>query len=256
MALPPCSGCGSPNTARVSCGLIGRTILISAATSKFKLIPNPPKLGEYYCNDCGSFYPPKRIRLKLLASVPVKKKRKPRPKKVWPVIPPRNDDCKTFRVRYKPEPMNPPPLKPSPEIKKYLRSIIPWDTGVPRWESATKADLVEFKKWLIKGRDSHHKRFTRRKIQNVLGKSISKMTLADFKNYHKPNYGAPGFLKELWGQLTRQEQALVEMLNERAFTFSSNLKTERQFMEAQAWWLERFFGREFYVPYIEDRPWP
>lgn len=41
--FPRCVHSGSANTADVQIGLIGRTISISAATTKFKLIPFPPR---------------------------------------------------------------------------------------------------------------------------------------------------------------------------------------------------------------------
>lgn len=50
--LPACTHCGSEDTANVQCGVIGRTIHIAYCTSKFKLIPNGPKPGPYYCNAC------------------------------------------------------------------------------------------------------------------------------------------------------------------------------------------------------------
>ena len=54
--LPVCSRCESENTADVQCGIIGRTINIAAATTKFKLIPNAPKPAEYFCNACDKFF--------------------------------------------------------------------------------------------------------------------------------------------------------------------------------------------------------
>ncbi len=54
--LPPCPRCGSNNTADVQVGIIGRTINISAATTKFKLIANGPKPGAFACNDCRTFF--------------------------------------------------------------------------------------------------------------------------------------------------------------------------------------------------------
>jgi len=50
--LPVCSRCGSHDTAVVNCGMVGRTINIAAATTKFKLVPNGPKSGDYFCNTC------------------------------------------------------------------------------------------------------------------------------------------------------------------------------------------------------------
>lgn len=54
--LPPCSHCGSDDTANVQVGIIGRTINIAGATSKFTLIPNGPKPGKYYCNSCKKYF--------------------------------------------------------------------------------------------------------------------------------------------------------------------------------------------------------
>ena len=54
--LPVCSRCVSENTAAVQCGIIGRTINIAAATTKFKLIANGPKPGAYFCNTCNEFF--------------------------------------------------------------------------------------------------------------------------------------------------------------------------------------------------------
>ena len=54
--LPQCPYCESEDTANVQVGIIGRTINISAATSKFKLIPNGPTPGKYYCNSCGKYF--------------------------------------------------------------------------------------------------------------------------------------------------------------------------------------------------------
>lgn len=54
--LPDCTRCGSGNSADVQVGVIGRTIALSAATTKFKLVANGPKPGTYFCNDCGEFF--------------------------------------------------------------------------------------------------------------------------------------------------------------------------------------------------------
>lgn len=54
--LPVCSHCGSVYTSDVQVGIIGRTINIAAATTKFKLIPNGPRPGRYFCNHCHKFF--------------------------------------------------------------------------------------------------------------------------------------------------------------------------------------------------------
>ena len=54
--LPACTRCGSSDTADVQIGVIGRTIYIATATTRFKLIPNGPKPGSYFCNACAAFF--------------------------------------------------------------------------------------------------------------------------------------------------------------------------------------------------------
>jgi hypothetical protein len=54
--LPACPNCGSEDTADVQVGIIGRTINIAGATSRFKLIANAPKEGDYFCNHCETFF--------------------------------------------------------------------------------------------------------------------------------------------------------------------------------------------------------
>jgi len=54
--LPACPNCRSKNTADVQVGIIGRTISIAGATTKFKLIPNGPKPGDYFCHACNKFF--------------------------------------------------------------------------------------------------------------------------------------------------------------------------------------------------------
>jgi hypothetical protein len=54
--LPVCAHCGSEDTSDVQVGLIARTIDISAATTKFKLIANGPRLGKNFCNACNKFF--------------------------------------------------------------------------------------------------------------------------------------------------------------------------------------------------------
>ena len=54
--LPACPHCQSKDTAIVSCGIVGRSISVAAATTKMKLLPNLPKPGEYFCNGCKKFF--------------------------------------------------------------------------------------------------------------------------------------------------------------------------------------------------------
>jgi transposase-like protein len=54
--LPACPRCQSKDTADVQVGIIGLTINIAAATTKFKLIPNGPKPGQYFCNACRKYF--------------------------------------------------------------------------------------------------------------------------------------------------------------------------------------------------------
>ena len=60
LVLPPCPRCGSTKTASVQVGVVGRTICLAAATTKFKLVGNCPKPAEYFCHDCSLWFnPPK-----------------------------------------------------------------------------------------------------------------------------------------------------------------------------------------------------
>jgi hypothetical protein len=56
LEVPPCPRCGTCNTASVQVGVIGITIRLAATCHKFKLIPNGPKPGEWFCNSCGCFF--------------------------------------------------------------------------------------------------------------------------------------------------------------------------------------------------------
>lgn len=70
MALPTCPKCCSQDTAAVNVGIIGRTINLAAATTKFHLRANG-KPDDFYCNACKRYFPlagqldpfPKRGRL-------------------------------------------------------------------------------------------------------------------------------------------------------------------------------------------------
>ena len=54
--LPACPLCLSADTAKVSCGVIGRSTHIAMATSKIKLLMSGPIPGKYYCNKCKKFF--------------------------------------------------------------------------------------------------------------------------------------------------------------------------------------------------------
>ena len=54
--LPSCAHCDSEDTATVQVGVVGRTINIALATTKFRLIPNGPKKGKYFCHSCKEFF--------------------------------------------------------------------------------------------------------------------------------------------------------------------------------------------------------
>ena len=54
--LPACPHCGSEDTANVQAGIIGRTISIATATTKFRLVPIRPKPGTYFCNVCKTYF--------------------------------------------------------------------------------------------------------------------------------------------------------------------------------------------------------
>ncbi len=69
--LSPCPSCGADSTADVQCGIIGRTINIAAATTKFKLVPNGPRPGRYFCNSCQTFFDPGHRRRPLRVQIRV-----------------------------------------------------------------------------------------------------------------------------------------------------------------------------------------
>lgn len=53
--LPPCPSCGSAETAKVSAGLVGRSIHLACATTKIRLLPNGHP-ADYYCNQCKEYF--------------------------------------------------------------------------------------------------------------------------------------------------------------------------------------------------------
>jgi len=54
--VPPCPHCGGCSTASVQVGVIGLTIRLAATCRKFKLIPNGPKPGNWFCHSCEKFF--------------------------------------------------------------------------------------------------------------------------------------------------------------------------------------------------------
>jgi hypothetical protein len=54
--LPACTRCRSEETSTVSCGLVGRSIHVAAATTKIKLLANGPRPGKYFCHTCDAFF--------------------------------------------------------------------------------------------------------------------------------------------------------------------------------------------------------
>lgn len=53
--LPPCFRCGSTDTAVTNVGIVGRTIALASASTKFHLRPND-KPGEFFCNTCRQYF--------------------------------------------------------------------------------------------------------------------------------------------------------------------------------------------------------
>ena len=54
--LPSCPHCESSDSATVQVGVVQRATNIAAATTKFRLVPNGPKPGPYFCNDCKRYF--------------------------------------------------------------------------------------------------------------------------------------------------------------------------------------------------------
>lgn len=136
------------------------------------------------------------------------------------------------------------PLTPSAELEKYLKPLFPV-RGVPK--EPTEADLKGFKRHIAARPDNTHKRTTRQDIKKWFGKPLAELTLEEWKDYQKPSFHAPKYLKELWPQLTPAEQDLVKQCNEWTFNFPATFETEEPFLRACASRLERFFGRKFCV---------
>ena len=131
-------------------------------------------------------------------------------------------------------------IKLSPALREFLKPAF----GKPR-HVLTNADWLDFK--IRYGpRCQKFNRHLRKVIKESAGKSPELFSWDEFLDYHKPNSSAPKYLKELWLQLTPQEQELVKNLNEGAFTFPASFATDQQFRVACAFRLERLFNRKFH----------
>src|SRR5215471_18348163 len=128
-------------------------------------------------------------------------------------------------------------------LKPYLESFPPHGKSFPLPD---RACLERFQhKWgpRCRGRDL----VQRRRVIEYFGKPPEALTLREFQDFNRPNAEARFYLKELWQQLTRREQALVIRLNEWAFIFPATFASERDFLLACADRLRRFFNRPFQV---------
>lgn len=56
LVVPKCPSCGSGSTATVQVGIVGLSIRLAATCHKFKLIPNGPKPGDWYCKSCSTYF--------------------------------------------------------------------------------------------------------------------------------------------------------------------------------------------------------
>ncbi len=138
-------------------------------------------------------------------------------------------------------------IKLTPLLKSYLKPMFGGESP-----SLTEDDWKDFKKrYGPRCRRSEH-RHLRKSVKKDTGKWPEHLTLEEYLVYQKPNSSAPRYLKELWGQLTPEEQELVKNMNEWAFIFPATFTTQQQFRVACACRLERFFGRKFHTK--PDRP--
>ena len=55
--LPPCSHCGSFDTADVQCGFVSITLALACITTKFHLRMNG-RPGRFFCNECRQYFTP------------------------------------------------------------------------------------------------------------------------------------------------------------------------------------------------------
>ena len=122
-------------------------------------------------------------------------------------------------------------LKPFDKIKRPPLTVDDWDDFKIRY-----------------GSDCHRLHRHRRKfIKKTTGKWPEEFSFDEFLDYQKPNSSAPNYLKELWPQLTPEEQELVKNFHEWAFMFPASFDTHRQYQCACSFRLERLFGRKFHL---------
>ena len=118
--------------------------------------------------------------------------------------------------------------------------------GQQLWKQLTQTDLVEFQK-TYSPRCRGEKLRRRKEIVKCFGKPIEKLSLDEFKDYSKPNFHAQFYLKELWSHLTKKEQEAVKQMSEWAFIFPVTFENDKDFLQACAGRLNKFFKRKFTV---------
>ncbi len=56
LPIPACPHYGSDDTASVQVGFVGYLLAVVSATSKATMIPNGPRPGTYFCNQCRKYF--------------------------------------------------------------------------------------------------------------------------------------------------------------------------------------------------------
>ena len=135
-------------------------------------------------------------------------------------------------------------LRLSAAAKRYLQ---PWPGGHRTWKDLTTADLAAFRKEYGKYCKGGFPRKLRRDVQASFGKPPEALSLAEFRDYHKPNFHAQFFLGPLWRQLSPPEQELIKQMNEWTFIFVVGFSSKREFHRVCADRLRLLFKRKFRV---------
>jgi hypothetical protein len=60
MTIPRCPKCRSVDTALVQVGIVGRSVNLACATTKFHLLANGGGEPMYFCNKCRKYFGPPR----------------------------------------------------------------------------------------------------------------------------------------------------------------------------------------------------